>query len=395
MRQCQFYSVGLVLALAVAAGCSSTAPGPSMTMASGNLLAPANGTTFKFKDQPVTLTTSNGVSTGGGPVTYVFEVASDSGFATKVYTSAKVPQGSAGQTSLTLDKVLDGGKTYYWRAQTFDGGTAGPYGAALSFVVKPPVTITAPVLVSPADNETVGSLPHFVVTNSVATNAVGKISYNYQISRNTAFTDKVESGFAVEQPGQTAWDGKTDLGSGNTYYWRVWTTDSDGNASGYSTTLSFKTMSFDAKQAIFLNNPGDLGSWAETAKITRIDFSSGNVVVDFDKRMSPDRWPDVPFGSGNIQYTLGMCLQINKQWYCSAAIQFWNGRDLEAGGNMNEIGINWYYDGRWGIMSGYQPRIGELVGIFVAAGNLRDSLNWKIEERSNIAMIPYGTNYSR
>jgi hypothetical protein len=90
-----------------------------------------------------------------------------------------------------------------------------------------------------------------------------------------------------------------------------------------------------------------------------------------------------------------MCLQINKQWYCSAAIQFWFGRDLEAGGSMNMIGEDWFYDGRWGPMAGYQPRIGELVGIFVGAGNLRDSANWKIEERSNVLMIPFGTNYGQ
>jgi len=60
---------------------------------------------------------------------------------------------------------------------------------------------------------------------------------------------------------------------------------------------------------------------------------------------------------------------------------------------MDEIGINWFYDGRWGILNGWQPRIGETVAIFVVSGNVRDSLHWKWEERSNFLLIPYGTNY--
>jgi hypothetical protein len=88
-----------------------------------------------------------------------------------------------------------------------------------------------------------------------------------------------------------------------------------------------------------------------------------------------------------------MCLNINGQWYCSAAIQFWEGRELEASGVPSEIGINWYYDRRWGPMKGYQPSLGETVGIFVAQGNLRDFGKSSVKERSNVVLMPFGGSY--
>ena len=118
-------------------------------------------------------------------------------------------------------------------------------------------------------------------------------------------------------------------------------------------------------------------------------------MVDFDKRVGPGRWPDVPFGTGDLEYTLGMCLNIGGRWYCSAAIQFWYGRDLSEGGDVDKIGRDWFYDGRWGPMAGHQPAFGEMVGIFVAAGNLRDSGIVYTKERSNVVLLPFGTPYRR
>src|SRR5262249_7424013 len=155
--------------------------------------------------------------------------------------------------------------------------------------------------------------------------------------------------------------------------------------------VSFVYEPFDPFKAIFLNNPPDVASWQESTKITYIDMSDF-VVVDFDKRQSPDRWPESGFGTGGLQYTLGMCFNLGGQWYCSAAIQFWDGRELEAGGRVDEIGINWYYDARWGVMAGHQPAPGELVAIWVAQGNLRDSGKTSVKERSNFVVVPFGSS---
>jgi hypothetical protein len=402
VRKFSLCAIGLIVTLVFGAACSTTS-GPSSTMATGTLKSPADQTTYKYKDQPITLTTANGMSTGTNPPSYVFEVSADSAFGTKAYASAKVAAGSNGQTSVTLDKTLDGGtattaKQYYWRVQLFDGDEGGPYSPVQKFSIKAPVSISAPVLVSPINGETTGAIPHFVVNNSAQSGAVGTIAYNYQVSRNNTFTDKVESGFATQQSGtQTAWDGKISLTGGTTYYWRVWANDADSNSSDYSATGSFRVQVFDPTKAFFWNNP-HIGKWTETSQITRVDFSQGYVVVDFDKRQGAGKWPEVPFGDGGpgkIQYTLGMCFFISGEWNCSAVIQFWDGRELEAGGRADEIGINWYYDGRWGAMNGYQPKWGELVAIFAANGNVRDSMSWGIEQRTNFLFIPYGANYNK
>jgi len=54
----------------------------------------------------------------------------------------------------------------------------------------------------------------------------------------------------------------------------------------------------------------------------------------------------------------------------------------------------WFYDTRWGAMQGHQPAPGEVVGWFVAAGNLRDSGNVIAKERSRVLFLPYGQNYT-
>src|SRR5580765_8211486 len=58
-------------------GVTLTAPTP---------VSPTANQQFKYAEQPLTLTVANAVSTGSTPLTYSFEVASDSAFATKVYS---------------------------------------------------------------------------------------------------------------------------------------------------------------------------------------------------------------------------------------------------------------------------------------------------------------------
>ena len=51
---------------------------------------------------------------------------------------------------------------------------------------------------------------------------------------------------------------------------------------------------------------------------------------------------------------------------------------------------DWYYDGRWGNLAGYQPATGELIGVFVVAGNLRgvkDGSQSPVKERSNVVLV--------
>ena len=140
----------------------------------------------------------------------------------------------------------------------------------------------------------------------------------------------------------------------------------------------------------FVGPGGDLGAFAIATTIRRVDIRLNGVEVQFDKRDGPGRWPDhtTPGWAGPLQYSLGLVLHIQGQWYASAPIETWYGANV-IGGPIQEPGQipnNWFYDTRWGPLVGYQPRIGETIGLFVVAGDPRNQYT-PIRERSNIVMI--------
>jgi hypothetical protein len=231
---------------------------------------------------------------------------------------------------------------------------------------------------------------------------VGQISYKFDVADSSSFSNIVFTVNVQEQSnGQTSIRVNTSaLISGSSYYWRVQATDApSGVTSPLSAVFAFQFIAFDMSQATIIDNPPDLASWAVTATITSINFTSDAILVEFDRRDGPNRWIDSPWGApgDSVQYTLGMCLNINSRWYCSAPIQFWHGRDLAASGLPSNIAKDWYYNAAtWREMAGYQPSNGELVGIFVAAGSLRhDTIGIfsKIHERSNVVLMPFGGHY--
>src|SRR5712691_3555444 len=65
-----------------------------ITLTSPSPVTPANNQQFRNVEQPITLTVKNGVSTGTTPLTYTFEVTTDSAFANRVYTKDNVAEGS-------------------------------------------------------------------------------------------------------------------------------------------------------------------------------------------------------------------------------------------------------------------------------------------------------------
>ena len=149
-----------------------------------------------------------------------------------------------------------------------------------------------------------------------------------------------------------------------------------------------------------------------TTLITEVELQydgADGVHVELSKR-DDGSWPDVtpPGWDGPLEYTLGIAENIGGQWYASAAIQFWRGLPASGGnvaqdvstqkqcfafgyGSTCQIAKNWYYDGRWGNLAGYQPKTGELIGVFVVAGNVRgvtDGSQSPVQERSNVVLVP-------
>jgi hypothetical protein len=412
MKLKSFWICGAVALLAITTACTKASPtrpsdeGASaqpaavtdavtgVTLTAPTPVSPAVNQQFKFAEQPVTLTVANAVSTGGTALTYTFEVASDAAFATKVFSKDGVASGN-GQTSLKIDPLPGpAAKNYFWRARASSGSSAGPYSAVRGFGIGAAVTLATPVQASPGAGATVGGQPTLTVNNVQRTGPAGQIVYRFELSTSASFGSVLIGANQAEQGGgTTSVTINADLGNGN-YFWRVQASDpSNGITTPFSGASPFTVQLFNIANANVWDNPPDFKSWAETATITSVTFTDNAFLVDFDKRDGPGRWPDVGFGSGSLEYTLGMCVNIQGEWNCSATVQFWYGRDLEASGRPDQIGINWWYDQRWGHLLGYQPSCGETVGIYVGAGNLRDSGNVIAKERSNILLMPFCANY--
>ena len=381
---------------AAADGSSSTVQAVTgATLTVPTLVTPADGAQLTFASQPLTLVIGNAVSTKSTPLTYTFEVATDAAFANKVYSKSAVAQGAGAQTSLPIDK-LKGATSYFWRARCNDGSADGPNAKAKTFTVGPEVVIQAPVLGDPAPGATVGESPTLNVNKVSRTGPAGPIVYRFEISEQSTFNSLVYSANVSERTDlpYTPHAITARLGE-KTYFWRVQASDpANAVVSAYSGAGSFKVQLFNFSQAVMVNNPRDFGSWPETAKITSVEFFGDSFHVDFDRRDGPNRWIDVPFGTGDLQYTLGLCVNNNGQWFCSAVVQFWYGRDLGASAPPSDIGLEWFYDGRWAPILGYQPRHGETVGVFVGSGNLRDASYTqascpRICERSNVQFVQW------
>ena len=393
-----------LLGLIGVTACSSPATPTGVSMVAAQGVSPSDGAQLTYASQPITLNIKNGVATGDQAITYTFQVASDPNFTTIVATKDAVTPGTS-QTTTTLDR-LSGAKTYYWRSRLNSAGVAGPFSASRSFTVGPEVVIQAPTQVSPSANGQATGTAQLVVTNSTRTGPAGAITYRFEVSSSSSFASIAYTTTVAEGSGQTsATVPATTLTSAATYFWRAQALDATNSVtSAFTSASSFQYIAFDMRQARIWDSPSDIGSWTEGARITSVHMTSAAMLVDFDRRDGPNRWPDAPFGDGGdgtIQYTLGMCLNINGQWHCSNVVQFWYGRDLAAGGAPGDVAREWFYDTRWGTLMGHQPAVGETVGIYVGAGNLRGRTEPstvicpRVCERSDVVMMPFGGQYTR
>src|SRR5258708_29091782 len=134
-------TLGVLVAAVALAGCSASkssnplsptvaGPIPGVDISAPKMLEPAPGTKISTEKQPVTLLIENAGSSGVRPLTYSFDIATDSAFNNKVYSRDSIAQGDGGRTSLRLSDALASGRTYYWRARAQDGANTGPYAAA-------------------------------------------------------------------------------------------------------------------------------------------------------------------------------------------------------------------------------------------------------------------------
>ena len=416
-------AIGAFLAALALTGCEASkssnplspsvaGPIPGVDISAPKALEPIAGTKIPIDKQPVTLLIENALTSGVRPLTYVFEIATDTTFSNKVYVRDGIAPGPAGRTSLKLPDPLATGRTYFWRARAEDGANTGPYANAVPFDVFTPIVIEAPLPTAPTPNSTVSTLrPSFTITNARHSGPVGAITYLIEVADNDAFTNKVAAWTAGEQPNQTSFDLSTDLSYTKVYYWHVRAFDPT-TVGPWSLTQAFQVMAappppptptppgggggggpapadaINLYTAVIHNSPADVASWSPTATLTRLDLMPSGAHVEFTKQ---NVWPEVvpPGWSGGIQYTLWIVLNINGTWHASGCIEFWRGL-YENGGPVNQYAQNWYFDPiRWAPMTGHQPAPGEQVGFFVTSGDARNNGPNSLRERTQVVLVSF------
>src|SRR5262249_38117155 len=153
-------------------------PIPGVDITAPKVLTPAGTMKIPVDQQPLTLLAENASSTGVRPLSYLFEVATDSGFANKVFVREDVVPGDGGRTSLKLPDRLAPERSYFWRARAQDGANTGPYSGPGAFDIYTPIVINAPTLVSPAPNAVLtNARPKFVLGNAPRSGPYGTITY--------------------------------------------------------------------------------------------------------------------------------------------------------------------------------------------------------------------------
>jgi hypothetical protein len=203
------------------------------------LLEPAQGFKYKESQQPIKLLIENASSSGVRVVSYMFEVATDTEFTSKVFARSGVAAGDGGRTSVQIDR-LDTGRAYYWRARAEDGANSSLFSTA-QFEVLPRPVLNPPAPLSPINNERVASRrPTLVVGNADRNAAVAGLSYEFQLAADQGFTQLVSAGVVDEGSGQTGFAVNVDLATDRQMFWRARASDGD-TTSGWAATQTFRS----------------------------------------------------------------------------------------------------------------------------------------------------------
>lgn len=238
---------------------SVAGPIPGVNITAPRALEPFAGQTLIFTGEPQTLLIENAGTSGARAISLEIDVATDPRFTQLVHHNENVALGDGGRTLYRLPSPLAAGYTYYWRTKANDGANSGPYSEASSFVVAPPIVISAPTAVSPSGKLSTNQ-PDFRVTNGAISGTTG-VGYRFEVSRSADFNQIVAIVTVPPNGGGTTTMTMGSLPYETTYFWRV--KGSDGtNESGYSNTLSFTTS--DRPQVApdpVIVGPADSANW--------------------------------------------------------------------------------------------------------------------------------------
>ena len=128
-----FFLTALTVAAGLLNGCGDDSPsGPSVTISAPGVVTPASGS--ETSETKPTLTVTNVTVSDGSSASYMFQVASDSGFTDIVAQIEGVGEDASGQTSWKVTVNLGNGE-HFWRARARASGIDGPFSQVADFDV--------------------------------------------------------------------------------------------------------------------------------------------------------------------------------------------------------------------------------------------------------------------
>jgi hypothetical protein len=148
------------------------------------------------------------------------------------------------------------------------------------------------------------------------------------------------------------------------------------------------TDAIDLSTVQYHNSP-NVSGWPIATEITALGLRPGHMHLEFTKQ---GQWPAVPLGDALQEATFWVFLNIDGQWHGTGAERLRpNQKNKPEDQNVsNYIAESWLYDAhRWGPMAGYRPRVGELVGVMVTAGDQRGADNAHVRERSAVVLVKW------
>jgi hypothetical protein len=330
----QLRSLGSVMAIAVIAmACESKVTRPSVTFMAPLASQPANGSSYKYAQQPITLTFTNGTSVSAVTATYTIEVATDTAFASKVFTRENIAEGTGGTTSVVLT-TLDGQKTYYWRTRATVDGTVGENTAARSFAIGPRVVVDKPTGSAPAGGDFY-STPTFTTKNAPRVGPVETMVYTFQLSISPSFSSLIAQANVNEGSGgaggTTSWTPSIELPEG-TLYWRVRATDSGtSEVSPFSDALSFsRKFGIDFNKVTYINPYPNISKWEQVATLTEATHGNG-ILCTYHSHLN--RWPSADFfgdPSTQVEGNQWMFALLGGIWYAGAGHWYRPGQACKA-----------------------------------------------------------------
>jgi len=390
------FFLAVPIAVMVTVACDSSNPArPSMSVAAPTVASPADGTTYGFSQQPITVTFANATRSGSAPVTYVIEVATSPGFGTIATALTDVPEGN-GVTTVTLP-VLAGNATYYWRIRPVVDGIAGASSPASSFVVRPAVTIGVPAPIAPADGASVGGArPAFVVENAARSGPAGNISYEFQVSESAAFGALTATGVVAEQPSRTSWTPGVDLPTGK-LFWRSRGLDQGNDVAGpFSSVQSFERRrggapgdQLDLSTVTVVLGPANIGTWPATGVVTSTVARPGEICIEHTQLGG---WPGTAFFDDPGTLTQGnqwMFAFIGGRWYGGGGRWYRPGQACKSTNADDGFTGTFYMEGAEPLRS-YVPRPGDLIGLMSSTPARFYPGMRTVDERTNVVVVPWG-----